>query len=767
MHGGYHAASRPCIEEKMAHVDVRRPEQSPNARIRVDGRLKVTGGALYSGDVALPGMAHAVLVQAPLAHACIRAIDTALALSAPGVLQVFTDSTFAPGLAAIQPPPEQFSSNFPAERRAPLSDGTIHYTGQHVALVVAETLLEATQAASLLQVEYQPLPATLTLRPGLPGEYVADHFATNSLEKLNSTRGSVPASPYAHVDEEFRTPVVHHNPMEPSATVASWAGDELTLHDSTRWLGGSQKVIAHMLGLRPEQVRVVCPFVGGAFGSKGFLWQHVALVAQAARVLGRPVKLVLTRPQMFTSTGHRPETIQGVQLSAEAGGALSGVEHHSLLDTSPVAHFVEPCGMTTRNLYRTPYSSISHRVAPLNRASPCFMRAPGESSGMFALEVAMDELAIRLALDPVELRLRNETDLDLEEDRPWSSRHLEECLRRGAALFGWDRRSPTPRSMQRDGKLVGWGMASAAYPARRSPSSVRAVAHADGSAHFSAATHELGCGTATALEQVAAEALGWPLDQTHFKLGDSRLSEAPVAGASQTIATMSPAVHAAAHQLRAALIHAATHDPASPLLGLPADRVDLRDGVLCSGRLRESCTDLLGRLPGRQLSCESRAETGPAAKQAYTFHSFGAHFAEVTWDPALAELRVTRWVSVMDCGRVLNPMTARSQIGGGVIFGLGMALLEQTHYDSQTGAPVNNNLSEYHLPTCADIPSFTIEFVEYPDLHLNPLGVRGIGEIGITGVPAALGNAIYHATGTRLRQLPMTPDRILSGEPAP
>ncbi|RRA49872.1 xanthine dehydrogenase family protein molybdopterin-binding subunit [Acidipila sp. EB88] len=742
---------------------------------RVDGRDKVTGAARYAGDVALPGMLHAVLVQATTAHAHIQAIHAGLARSAPGVAAVFTGATLTSPASfsardgqqwsAIQPPPEAFTANFPAERRAPFADAEVHYYGQHVALVVARTLLEAQAAAALVQVDYQPLQATLTLEPALPGAYQPQQFATNSEEKLTSSRGTPPVAPYAQVARQYRTPVVHHNPLEPSATVASWAGDALTLHESTRWVQGSQRIIAHMLSVAPEKVHVVSPFVGGAFGSKGFLWQHSALAAHAARVLGRPVKLLLTRAQMFTSTGHRPETIQDVVLSASADGSLCGTEHHTLCDTSPVGHFVEPCGMTTRNLYRTPFARIGHTVAPIHRATPCFMRAPGESSGMFALETAVDELAETLNLDPVLIRLRNDTLTDHSEERPFSSRHLGECLERGAALFGWKQRSPAPRSMRRDGKLVGWGVASAAYPARRSPATVEATVTADGWAVFRAATHEIGCGTATVMQQVAADALGWPADRVRFLLGDSSYPEAPVAGASMTVATVSPAVDAAAQQLRRAIIAAAARDLASPLFGSPGGQVQLRDGVLSLGSgsaARESATDVLARLPGRQLHCRSRAQSGPRAKTDYTFHSFGAHFAEVTWEPATMQLRVTRWVSVMDCGRVLNPATSRSQIQGGILFGLGMALLEKTIYDPATGAPLNDNLAEYHLPTCRDIPDFTVDFIEHPDFRLNPLGVRGIGEIGITGAPAALANAVYHATGLRLRELPLTVDKLLA-----
>ncbi len=723
---------------------------------RVDGREKVTGAARYAGDIHLPGMVHAALVQAPVAHAWIVSIDANAARQAPGVLALFTDACFGPELPAIQPPPEKFSADFPAERRAPLSDRVIHYAGQHVALVVATTLEQATEAAKLVRVEYEVLAASnLMLRAALPGTYKADHFATNTQEELNSTRGDRPTAAFALVESAFHTPVVHHNPMEPSATVAVWDGDTLTLHDSTRWVKGSQHVLAHMLGLPEEKVRVLAPFIGGAFGSKGFLWQHVALVAQAARVLERPVKLVLTRAEMFTSVGHRPETLQQVSLMTQGDGKLTGVEHHTISATSTVAHFVEPCGLTSSNLYRTPHAAITQLVAPLHRSTPCFMRAPGEAPGMFALEVAMDELAERLGMDPVELRRRNEAECDLQENKPWSSRHLLECFERGAALFGWAHREGRPGSMRSGRKRLGWGMATAAYPARRSEASVRGIMRADGTAVFSAATQAIGTGVATVMRQVAADALGWPLERVRFELGDSQLPKAPVTGASQTTATLAPAVEAAARALRAALC-----EMGGGKLGLAPDAVRLENGKIQGSGRAVDLSALLEELPDKELSREAHEELTPESKERHTFHSFGAHFCEVLWDADAAELRVTRWVSVLDCGRVLNPVTARSQIQGAVLFGLGMALMEETHYDPRTGAPVNPNLAEYHLVTAADIPEFTVEFVEHADLAFNPFGVRGLGEIGITGAPAAVANAVYHATGARMHSLPLTPDRI-------
>ncbi len=734
---------------------------------RVDGPLKVQGRAEYAGDLSVPGMCHAVLVQSTIARGLIERIESEAAERSPGVLAIFTHAN----LPVLQAPPEEFTRDFPAERRAPLSDARVHYAGQHVALVIAETLLQATCAAALVTVSYQHEEPVLDLAWGLPGEYAPDHFATNDKEQLKAGRGTRPAAAAHRVELEYQTPVEHHNPIEPSATVAVWNGERLLLYDSTRWVQGSRNVIAHMLGIPEAQVddlvEVRAPFVGGAFGSKGFLWQHVALCAQAARTMQRPVKLVLSRGQMFTSTGHRPRTRQSLVLAADAGARVLSIEHHTLSETSPVAHYVEPAGMTARNLYSSPHASISHKVTPINLPTPCFMRGPGESPGMFALESAMDETAVECELDPLEFRLRNYAERDKQEDRPWSSKHLRTCYRVGAERFGWARRQAEPRSMRRGARLVGWGMATAAYPGRRSPAKVRAQLGRDGVAEFSAATHEIGTGTATVMEQVASEALGWPRERVRFLLGNSIYTQAPVAGASQTTASVAPAVDAAARELRGKLLRSAVGDPRSPLFGQPAEQVRLHDGVLHAGGANERVEELLSRMPeGWTLNVETAAKPDEQAAEAYTFHSFGAHFCEVEVDPAGLDLRVTRWVAAMDCGRILNPVTARAQVRGGVIFGLGMALMEQTIYhpspgDQRRGLPVNGDLSEYLLPTCADVPEIEVELVEEPDRLIDPLGVRGIGEIGVTGVAAAVANAVWHATGVRVRKLPLSLEKLV------
>jgi xanthine dehydrogenase YagR molybdenum-binding subunit len=488
----------------------------------------------------------------------------------------------------------------------------------------------------------------------------------------------------------------------------------------------------------PEgDIRILAPLVGGAFGSKSFLWMHVALCAVAAREVGRPVKLVLTRSQMFTSTGHRPRTEQHLSLVADSDGAIVSTEHHTLTETSTVAHFCEPVGLSSRFLYQSPRLDVSHTVARINSPTPCFMRGPGEAPGLFALEVAMDELAYATGLDPVALRLRNDPDLDQTNGRTWSGKHLRECYAQGAERFGWHRRPMAPRSLRREGVQIGWGTATATYPGRRMPAACRVTTTADGVVRFASATHEVGTGVRTVMCQVAADAAGLPLTAVAFDSGDSLFPHAPYSGASQTTATVGSAVHEAGRQWRRRLVEwFGDRDP-----GAGSSVTDL---------LRHGGPALLEHL-SFTVDSAGPTEDGPVSQ------SFGAHFCEVEVDEDIGRVTVTRWVAVMDCGRVLNPKLARNQVMGGVLFGLGMALMEQLPHDPHTSQPIG----EYYLPTHADVPDFDIGFVDVPDLALDPIGVRGIGEIGTCGVPAAIANAIHHATGRRLRDLPITVEHLM------
>jgi xanthine dehydrogenase YagR molybdenum-binding subunit len=720
---------------------------------RVEGRDKVTGAAIYTADVSVPNVAHAVLVQSTIPHGRVveESLRTAtrVAETAPGVLSVLTPLNCPP----LNPPAREMSHDFPIERRPPLADLTVQHVGQHIAVVVADTLENATHAASLMAVDYEVLPAQLSMsevlsQPVVPddangwvrhGTYRPDHFVKLEEERLQDRRGPDRA-PEDGVDVtgRFSTPVNAHYPIELSATTAHWDGDMLTVHDTTRWIMGERATLAGYLGIPEDHVRVLAPLVGGAFGSKSFLWMHVALCAAAAREVRRPVRLVLTRAQMFTSTGHRPRTDQHLSLVAETDGAIVSTEHHTLTETSTIAHFCEPVGLSTRLLYQSPRMEVSHTVARINSPTPCFMRGPGEAPGLFALEVAMDELAYATGVDPVALRLRNDPGLDQTTGRPWSGKHLLQCYRQGAHRFGWHSRPMEPRSLRRGCAQIGWGMATATYPGRRMPAGCRVTTSADGLVRFASATHEVGQGVRTVMCQVAADAAGLPLSAVAFDSGDSLFPRAPYSGASQTTAAVGSAVHQAATQWR------------SRLVAWFSERGGV-DGRSVTELLHDGGMALLERLTFT-VDSAGPDENGPVPQ------SFGAHFCEVEVDEEIGRATVTRWVAVMDCGRVLNPRLAHNQVMGGVLFGLGMALMEQLPVDRHSGLPIG----EYHLPTHADVPDFDIGFVNVPDLALDPIGVRGIGEIGTCGVPAAIANAIHHATGRRLRDLPITVEDLMT-----
>ncbi|KRD18062.1 aldehyde oxidase [Mycobacterium sp. Root265] len=720
---------------------------------RIEGRDKVTGAARYAADTVIDGLVHAVLVQSTIANGHVTAESmaaaSAAAAAAPGVLHVLTPLNCPP----LHVLPVDMTWDLPLERRPPLSDLSVQHVGQHLAVVIAETPEQAAEAASLMSFDYLGEPAQLSAADvlGRPvpadekdgqirhGTYRPDHFVKLDEEKLQDSRGAADEPDGIRIASRFTTPINAHYPIELSATVAHWDGDMLTVHDSTRWITGERRALAAYLGIPEDRVRILSPLVGGAFGSKSFLWMHVVLCAVAARQVGRPVKLVLTRNQMFSSTGHRPRTEQQVVLVAAADGSLLSTEQHTLTETSTVAHFCEPVGLTARFLYESPRMVVSHTVARINAPTPCFMRGPGEAPGMFALEVAMDELAEATGTDPVALRLHNDPACDQPSGRAWSGKHLRDCYLQGAERFGWSQRPAAPRAMRRNGIQVGWGMATASYPGRRMASGCRVVTTPDGQIRFAAATHEIGTGVRTVMAQVGADAAGMPLEAVTFESGDSLFPDAPYSGASQTTATVGSAVELAGRQWRQRLGRTVT------------SAAELRDALRADPDLCERLTFT--------VTSAGPDETGPLSQ------SFGAHFCEVEVDEEIGRASVTRWTAVMDCGRVLNPKLAANQVMGGITFGLGMALLEQVPYDEHTGQLIG----EYYLPTHADRPDFDITFIDVPDYGLDPIGVRGIGEIGTCGVPAAIANAVYHATGKRLRDLPITLESLLQpfeSEPA-
>lgn len=712
---------------------------------RVEGRDKVSGAARYAADTVLDGVVHAVLVQSGIAKGHVTSASMAAAAdaaaAASGVLHVLTPLNCPP----LHVLPVDMTWDLPLERRPPLSDLSVQHVGQHLAVVVAETPEQAAYAASLMRFDYLREPAQLSAADvlGQPvpadekdgqirhGTYRPDHFVKLDEEKLQDSRGPAEEPDGIRVAARFTTPINAHYPIELSATVAHWDGDMLTVHDSTRWITGERRALAAYLGIAEDRVRILSPLVGGAFGSKSFLWMHVVLCAVAARQVGRPVKLVLTRNQMFSSTGHRPRTEQQVALVAGADGALLSTEQHTLTETSTVAHFCEPVGLSARFLYQSPRLAVSHTVARINAPTPCFMRGPGEAPGMFALEVAMDELAEATGTDPVALRLHNDPAHDQPSGRAWSEKHLRDCYLQGAERFGWSQRPVAPRTMRRNGIQVGWGMATASYPGRRMPSGCRVVTTPDGQIRFAAATHEIGNGVRTVMAQVGADAAGMPLAAVVFESGDSLFPDAPYSGASQTTATVGSAVELAGRQWRRRM---------GPAV---ASAAELRDALSADPGLCERLSFT--------VTSGGTDESGPLSQ------SFGAHFCEVEVDEEIGRATVTRWTAVLDCGRVLNPKLAANQVMGGITFGLGMALLEQVPYDVRTGQLIG----EYYLPTHADRPEFDITFIDVPDYGLDPIGVRGIGEIGTCGVPAAIANAVHHATGKRVRDLPITLESLL------
>jgi len=728
---------------------------------RVDGRLKVTGEAKYAAEFALPNVAHAVIVTSTIAKGRVRRVDTAAAERAPGVLAVLTPQN-APRL----PQPQAGSGGGPVMRVPTiLQDDAVHYNGQPIGVVIADTLEHATAAANLVKAEYAEERPELDIKtaPHAPSE--ATHPVGNS--RRHSQRGDTAkglAEAEVKVEHTYTTPFENHNPMEPHNTQAVWDGDKLTLYDSTQGIFSVRSSVARSFGIPPENVRVVSYFTGGGFGSKGGPWSHVYLAAMAAKHVSRPVRLVLTRRQMFGPSGGRAHTSQQLTLGAKKDGSLTVVRHLTTATTSTLEDFLESSGMLTRMLYESPNIETNHELVRMNVGSPTFMRAPGESTGSFALESAMDELAVALGMDPVELRLKNYAEKDPESDKPWSSKSLRECYRVGAERFGWSKRSAKPRSMTDGRWLVGHGMATATYPARQTPASCVARILPDGKALVRAGSQEIGCGTYTIMAQVAADALGLPVERVRFELGDTDMPPTPPSVGSMTASSTGPAVNAAAVAARQKLVQMAIADAASPLHGAREDDVRAADGKLTLGSdpsKGETFAAVIARNGGRPV--EARVDLKPTPdQQQYSMHSFGAVFTEVRVDRDLGLIRVPRVVAAYGGGKILNVKTATSQMMGGIVWGVSQALLEETHIDRRSGRYVNSDLAEYHVPVNADIGSIDVTFVPEDDAHINPIGAKGVGEIPIVGVAASIANAVYHATGKRIRDLPITLDKLLA-----
>ncbi|HEY1581586.1 MAG TPA: xanthine dehydrogenase family protein molybdopterin-binding subunit [Chthoniobacterales bacterium] len=738
------------------------------ARNRVDGPLKVTGQAKYAVEFEIPKCVHAWPVVSDLAKATVTAIDTRAAESAPGVLKVLTHQNAPQPKEAEGGGGAARTEGIRIEQRNPLADDKVHYAGQYVALVVAQTLEQAQYAASLVRVNYAPEEPLLTMDDA---EKKAKKPEKNQGESVQPEKGDADAAlknnNLIRIEETYITPTETHNPIEMSGTIAAWEGDrKLTVWDATQFVKGVQSIMARTYGLDLENVRVFDPFVGGAFGCKGAVWPHELLTSMAAKVVGRPVKFHVPRKEMFTCAGHRTPTSQTIALAATKDGKLQAMRHVGHTLTSPVAQWTESCGArSTAVMYESPNIKIEEYIYPVNVASPTFMRAPGECPGTYALECAMDELAIALKMDPVQLRLTNYAEKHPIKEKPFSAKFLKSAYSLGVEKFGWAKRNPQPASM-RDGNLVvGWGMATCTYPAHKMEAAAKATLRADGSAIVQCATHDLGTGAYTAFTQISSEQLGVPFEKVSFQLGSSDYPFGPVAGGSNSTGTVGTAIHDVAILLHQALADLAVKDAKSPLRGASPNNIAMiapgRIGLKNDHAKSDSYTDILKRAGKDTIAVESKLGK-PEENKKQAFQSWGAHFVEVKIDPLLPRVQVTRVVTAINCGRVVTYKPARSQIIGGVVMGIGMALTEATEYDPKTGLPVNANLAEYHVATNADIPQIDVHFVGEPDFDFNPIGARGIGEIGVTGIAAAVANAVYHATGKRVRDLPITPDKLLS-----
>ena len=729
---------------------------------RVDGRAKVTGAARYSADAPVDAPLFAVIVQSTIARGKMTAIDETATRAVPGVVEVVTHKN-APRVPAIP-----FDFTMPVqEELAPLQSDEVHYDGQHVAAVVGATFEAAREGAALLRIAYEAQPAEVTMEAAQQVELPEQWFGSDAQPRRGEPEAAFAASD-VKVDASYVTPAENHNPLEPSVTVAEWRDGELTVHDSTQWVRGTRAALAKHFDLDEERVRVIAPFLGGGFGCKGFFWPHTVIAAMAAKLTNRPVKLVLSREQMFTSCGRRSQTHQRLRVGASHDGTLQAALHDVLSESSRVGTFVETAGGVTEMLYAIPNVAITHRLARLDVPTPTAMRAPGEAPGSFALGSALDELAYACGLDPLAVLRRNHADTDPSNGLPFSSKHLLACYERGAEAFGWNTRTHAPRSMRDGDELIGWGVATATYPGMRAPAEARVTIEPDGTIDVASATHDLGTGMYTILAQIAADVLGVNPRSVRVRIGDSSFPVAPVAGGSMSSASVGPAVQAAAQRAYDDARTIAISSGASPLHGLHEDAVEVRDGVL---RAKDDPSRTMTyadvvRLGGTG-AIEALGSVGPGDEgERFSFHSFGAQFVEVRFDEELARLRVSRALGVFDCGRILNAKTARSQMIGGITWGIGMALFEETVRDARAGGVVTNNLADYHVPVNADIPNVEVEFVEEPDYKLNPLGARGVGEIGITGVAAAVANAVYHATGVRVRDLPIVPEKLLRTSPA-
>jgi xanthine dehydrogenase YagR molybdenum-binding subunit len=734
---------------------------------RVDGPLKVTGTAQYAGDFHFPGTLYAVPVEATIANGKITKLDTAAAEKMPGVRAILHRqnigrifrSTMGQGMDGIC-----------IERRPPFEDDVVRYYGQYVALAVADTFESAKAAADAVVVSYAKekpnVDDKLTAEED-PAEVMTSYGQEKRAQSARGDAASAFASAPVKLDRTYVTPAETHVPIELQGTTAMWEGDKLTIYEESQAVFNMRTVLAQMFGLPKENVRVITKFVGSGFGSKLWPWTHCPLAVAAARRLGKPVKLVLSRKMTFQAAGHRAHTQQRVRLGATPEGKLVSLDHDYVYHRAILEEYHENCGEATAFHYSVPNLRVHFGRARRNIGTPSDMRGPGAVPGLYATESAMNEMADQLKMDPVQFRILNEPKIDEGEGIPFSSRHYVECLQVGAEKFGWSKRNAEVGAMKRDGLTLGWGVAGAAWIATRDSAAANVELRDDGTARVACGAQDIGTGTYTVLALLTADKTGVPVEKIEVVLGDTSLPHGPISGGSWATASVVPAVFAAADNAIKSLMQVATGTSGSPFEKRKPDDLAFEGGRIFAKADGPAggvpFADILKRANLRLVTGSGTSEGlfGSKEKPKFSMHSYGCHFAEVTWQPEIARLRVSRVVTVIDAGRIINPLAGRNQIEGAVVMGIGMALLEHSIYDPQNGAPINSNLADYMVAVNADVPRLEVHFLDYPDNEINELGARGIGEIGLAGIAAAITAAVHHATGVRVRELPVTIEKLI------
>ncbi len=722
---------------------------------RYEGKLKVMGKATYAAEFPTKGVLHAWMVLSSIPSGEIVSMDTTLADRSSGVVKILTPFN-APKLPGVKPQP-------PAVRKLSLlQDRAVYYNCEPIGLVIARSLDEARYAASLIKIKYTTTPGKLSFDKRLDQKRPPKQGSAPPKED-HGAEAEAWAKATTVLDQVYTTPLQNHNPLEPHATIAMWEGEKLTVYDATQYVSGVRQSLAKHFALPLDNVRCIDPYVGGGFGSKGSMWSHVVLAAMAAKVTGQPVKLVLDRTQMFGPVGGRPATTQHIKLGTDSTGKLVAMRHDVVEPASVMEDFIEPSAQQTTMLYECKQIAIDTKLVDMNIGVQTFMRAPGESTGTAALETAMDELALKLGMDPLELRLANYAEKDPGEQKEFTSKHLRAAYTDAAQRFNWSRRPKTPGTLTEGNKLIGYGMATATYPANRSAAMANIKLMPGGRIEIASGTQDLGTGTYTIMAQTVEQETGIPWQMVDVKLGDSSLPKAPVSGGSQSAASVMPAIKDACKQLQLKLATFAVVDSASPFFNASPDDVLLTNGQLQSKSnpaKTEPLSVSIARNKGAAIEEKGSGEPSQEAERALSAHSWGAIFTEVAVDKTTWMVEVRRVVATYDVGLMLNQKTGKSQLEGGIVWGISLALEEDAHLDNTYGRVVNNNLGEYHVPVNADVQTIDVNVVGIPDLKFNPQGARGIGEIGITGIAAAINNAVFNATGKRVRSFPITPDKL-------